>query len=164
MLNFGCQISNGEYIFKIDDDDYYSPLYIKNSIDLHKKTHNKCIVGKSSFPVYFQDKDELRYYGWKLNEGYTNWIGGFSLSFHRNVLNYTNFKFLSKSEDSSFIQSAEKYGFKLYTSELNNDCIFIRIKKYNTLHDESIYTNSKSINKENDVVLRKLIKNIKFLN
>ena len=44
MLNFGANISNGEYLFKIDDDDYYSPLWIENTVNLHKKTNNKYLL------------------------------------------------------------------------------------------------------------------------
>ena len=164
MFNFAINISNGEYLFKIDDDDYYSKEWVSNSIDLHKQNENYCVVGKSSFYVYFSEAKEMRIYGWNYDEKETDWIGGFSISFHRSLTNYNNFKFLSKGEDSSFIKYSVKLGYVLYTQELNEDIIFIRNNKYNTLNDDTIYKNSKLV--EDSEVLERLtniVSNIEFL-
>lgn len=164
MFNFAINISNGEYLFKIDDDDYYSKEWVTNSINLHKKNENYCVIGKSSFYVYFSEVKEMRIYGWSYDEKETDWIGGFSISFHRSLTNFNNFKFLSKGEDSSFIKYSVKLGYVLYTQELNEDIIFIRNNKYNTLNDDSIYKNSKLV-EDNDVLerLTNIITNIEFL-
>ena len=155
MFNFAINISNGEYLFKIDDDDYYSKKWVTNSIRLHKNNENYCVIGKASFYVYFSELKEMRCYGWECEEKETEWIAGFSISFHRSITNYNNFKFLSKGEDSSFIKYSMKLGYILYTHELNEDIIFIRNNKYNTLNDDSIYENSKLV--EDEPVLNRLM-------
>ena len=164
MFNFGINITDGEYLFKMDDDDYYSNKWITNSISLHKKNDNYCLIGKSSFYVYFSEVKEMRCYGWNYNEKKTDWIGGFSISFHRSITNYNNFKFLSKGEDSSFIKYSIKLGYDVYTHKLNDDIIFIRNNKYNTLNDDSIYTNSQLVeDKEVLSRLTNIVNKIEFL-
>jgi len=164
MMNYGINNSDGEYIFKMDDDDYYSPEYICNQVRLHKKYDNNRVIGKSSFYIYFKDTDEIKYYGWKLKEGVTDWIGGFSISFHRSLTDMTNFKYLSVGEDSNFIETSKTYGYNLSTSELNQDVIFIRYDKLNTLIDNSLYRNSHTIeDKTVETELRAKLANITYL-
>ena len=106
----------------------------------------------------------MRCYGWNYNEKKTDWIGGFSISFHRSIANYNNFKFLSKGEDSSFIKYSIKVGYDVYTHKLNDDIIFIRNHKYNTLKDDSIYNNSKLVeDKEVLSRLTNIVNKIEFL-
>ncbi|MBP0616674.1 glycosyltransferase [Jiella mangrovi] len=57
-MNVGIGHSNGQYWAKMDDDDYYGPRYLSDTM-LNRNFTDFDIVGKSQHFVYIEDYDKL---------------------------------------------------------------------------------------------------------
>jgi spore maturation protein CgeB/2-polyprenyl-3-methyl-5-hydroxy-6-metoxy-1,4-benzoquinol methylase len=57
-LNLGIEKASGDLIAKIDDDDYYGPNYLTDSVLAFDYAPNAGVVGKQSFFAYMEDRDQ----------------------------------------------------------------------------------------------------------
>lgn len=112
-LNFGVLKSNYDYIAKFDDDDYYGPNYLTGAMEAFKNK-NVSIVGKSSYYIYFKNKNALVFVSGIEND-ITDTVAGASLVFRKEVCKTVPFEKVNRAEDYFFIDQSKKAGFTVYS-------------------------------------------------
>ncbi|ALC92528.1 hypothetical protein AM500_24265 [Bacillus sp. FJAT-18017] len=129
-LNKGVHAASFEYIGKMDDDDYYSPTYLKETYETLVQTKAD-VVGKGSFYIYFKRNHELRLYNpkhenlWIVNNGSNQYkssyfLSGGTLTFKKDVIKRVPFPAVNIGEDSGFQQKCFEQGMKMYSSSKEN--------------------------------------------
>jgi cellulose synthase/poly-beta-1,6-N-acetylglucosamine synthase-like glycosyltransferase len=122
-LNFAIDKSGYDYFAKFDDDDFYGPYYLKNSMDGFKHP-NVSIVGKNSFYMYIKSHNALILVN-DVQHAYTNWVAGATLVVKKEVFNQIRFRSLNLAEDSYFVQDCNNNGLLFYAID-NSDFVAIR--------------------------------------
>ncbi|MFW1808255.1 glycosyltransferase [Acinetobacter ursingii] len=116
-LNKAASLSTGEYLAKMDDDDFYFENYITDMI-LPFKFGNFGLVGKKEIFVYLEESDKtiLRY----PNQSHrvTDFVAGPTLIIKRSVFDSVNgFNNVNNGEDSSLIEKLKEKGVAVYSSD-----------------------------------------------
>ncbi len=116
-LNKAASLSTGEYLAKMDDDDFYFENYITDMI-LPFKFGNFGLVGKKEIFVYLEESDKtiLRY----PNQSHrvTDFVAGPTLIIKRSVFDSVNgFNNVNNGEDSSLIEKLKEKGIAVYSSD-----------------------------------------------
>ncbi|OMF31783.1 glycosyl transferase family 2 [Paenibacillus sp. FSL H8-0548] len=130
-LNYGTSIASYNYIAKLDDDDYYSPYYIEEAMQLFLNT-NAEIVGKRSCYFYFPHLSKLllRKTSVPFNSRCRK-IAGATIMFHKNVFKEVQFSTkLRQGTDVRFVQGCIKKGFRVFTTSPYN---FVAFRRENRL-------------------------------
>lgn len=116
-----------DFYAKMDDDDYYGPNYLSDSLDAFKYS-GADVLGKMSVYTYVEATDKL-YMRFGGNEHkYTDFLTGASLIIKKDVFKKVRFKELNKGEDTNFLKDAKSKGFIIFSSDIYN---FICIRRKN---------------------------------
>ncbi|MBL3846435.1 glycosyltransferase [Bacillus paranthracis] len=129
-LNFAVGKTKGEFIAKMDDDDYYAPNYLKDMLMSFDYT-DASIIGKSTYLVHFEENNALvkRKIG-AGEERYSNFVAGATLVFKKEVFEkLKGFDDRNTGEDTKFIEKALKNGYKIYSNDSYNFCVIRRKNK-----------------------------------
>lgn len=118
-LNAGITRAQFPLIAKFDDDDYYSPFYLKEQVNGLRRTKSD-IVGKHSCLVYLGASKTLLVRSPKEKNKYVEFIQGGTLLFKREILNKVRFTDRSIGEDVTFLRQCRKRGFKTYATSPYN--------------------------------------------
>lgn len=118
-LNAGITRARFPLIAKFDDDDYYSPFYLKEQVNGLKRTKSD-IVGKHSCLVYLGASKTLLVRSPKEKNKYVEFIQGGTLLFKREILKKVRFTDRSVGEDVTFLRQCRKRGFKTYATSPYN--------------------------------------------
>jgi cellulose synthase/poly-beta-1,6-N-acetylglucosamine synthase-like glycosyltransferase len=127
-LNFGAQKAKHPFVAKFDDDDYYSPYYLKHSMNAFEET-NASVVGKTTIYMYFKKQKLLtefnpNRFGGELadNEGKynNNLLMGGTLIIKKSVFNHVQFSNTNIAEDAAFCLACISQGFTLYSTTKEN--------------------------------------------
>ncbi|MDK2918547.1 MAG: hypothetical protein PWQ37_1280 [Candidatus Petromonas sp.] len=122
--NYAIEKSNLDYIAIFDDDDFYAPNYLNESIKTFYKI-NTDVVGKASFFTYFEKSKILALYhhlrGINKENQYVGHVADSSLVFRRNVLEKIG-KYPSNQRDPDvrFQDLCSYHGFKIYSTHRFN--------------------------------------------
>jgi cellulose synthase/poly-beta-1,6-N-acetylglucosamine synthase-like glycosyltransferase len=118
-LNFAIGKSKHPFVAKFDDDDYYAPNYLVNSLKtLH---HVKAdVVGKGSYFMYLEGKKLLMLRRPKQENKFVKYIGGATIVAKRKVFNKVRFSNRTLSEDMKFLQDCRAKGFKIFSTDKYN--------------------------------------------
>ena len=117
-LNFGIEKANYDFIAKFDDDDYYGPYYLSNSMGAFQNK-DISILGKSSYYVYFKNKRALMLIQNKENS-FDETVAGATFIFRKEVYQKVQFEKRSRAEDYFFIEECKKSGYKIYATTKND--------------------------------------------
>jgi len=129
-LNFAVKSTSSEVIAKFDDDDYYGPRYLAETIKAFDYT-NAHIIGKSTSYVYFQGSKTLAIRNPKRENTYVNRIEGPTMIIKREVFDRVSFQNKSLGEDVQFCKDCMKNGFKIFSTDRHN---FVYIRHFSTSH------------------------------
>ena len=100
--NFLNDKADGSFICFWDDDDYYPPTRIAESVKALKANPDKLIAGGSAMYCYFPDRDEV----WQLGPYGTNHSTAAVFFFRKELLEQTTFdEHLFLSEEKSFLKN-----------------------------------------------------------
>ena len=121
-LNHGINHATHDIIAKFDDDDYYSPKYLSESIKAFKYAD---VIGKATTYVYFEASKTLAIRSPKRDNRYVYRVEGPTLLFKKEVFNTVKFADKSLGEDIQFCKDCTKNGIKIYSSDIYN-YIYIR--------------------------------------
>ncbi|NIK77612.1 glycosyltransferase involved in cell wall biosynthesis [Paenibacillus castaneae] len=128
-LNFGVSQAKYDYIAKFDDDDYYSPNYILES--MHLFTHSKAdVVGKRTCYFYFPHRSTLLLRRTSVPP-YSPCvrIAGGTIMFHKRVFHHVRFSTqVYQGSDVRFVNACLKKGYHVYTTSSYN---FVGIRRAN---------------------------------
>jgi len=118
-LNAGITRARFPLIAKFDDDDYYSPFYLKEQVNGLRRTKSD-IVGKHSCLVYLGASKMLLVRSPKEKNKYVEFIQGGTLLFKKEILKKVRFTDRSIGEDVTFLRQCRKRGFKTYATSPYN--------------------------------------------
>lgn len=113
-LNFGVGKSKYKYIAKFDDDDYYGPKYITDSLKSFKTT-DAGLIGKQAIYVYFKEDNDLTIMAGSMENQYVDFITGSTMIFKKEIFNKVRFSDISLSEDVEFCRACIRNRIKLYS-------------------------------------------------
>lgn len=127
-LNFGSMQARYDVIAKLDDDDYYSPIYLANAIRTLKETGAN-VVGKAGIFVYFKKDKLLTIFRPRMNAIFLKnkrvFLAGGTLVFKKEVLKKVKFQALNSGEDIQFQKDCLDQKLSLYSGSFH-DYVSIR--------------------------------------
>ncbi len=133
-INFAINKSNYPIIAKFDDDDYYGPEYLSDSLKILKYTEAS-IVGKSSTYVYFEKDKLLALKNNNRDNRYVFRVEGATLMFKKEIFDYIKFKSKNLGEDLEFCKSATREGLKIFSSNIHH---YLYIRNINNNHSWNV--------------------------
>lgn len=153
-LNVGVRLSRHPLIAKFDDDDYYGPDYLADSVRTLTTT-GADIVGKRAHYMYLTGKKLLlhRYYT-KANR-YVSLIQGATLLVKRHVFGRVGFPDRNRGECVRFCSDCRALGFKIYAGTPRH---FIAMRRSGS-KDHTWIVSDRSLLTKNVKVLK--VKNIR---
>lgn len=114
-LNYGVEKANHQIIAKFDDDDYYGPKYLSDSIKAFNISGVKIVVKAANF-VYFVEKKILAIRTPREENKFVSFGNGSTLIFKKEIFNKVKFKDVSISEDVFFCQDCIRNNMKIYST------------------------------------------------
>ncbi|POO76550.1 glycosyltransferase family 2 protein [Bacillus sp. MBGLi97] len=128
-LNFGIKKATFDYIAKFDDDDYYAPNYLTQSIYYLHKT-NADVIGKRTIYIYFEERNLLAIHKPGKEDKLVNQgLKGATLIFKKEICNKVPFPKLNLGEDTFFIRECIKNKFRIYSTSKDNYVCLRKSKK-----------------------------------
>ncbi|WCK56532.1 glycosyltransferase family A protein [Aneurinibacillus sp. Ricciae_BoGa-3] len=147
-LNYGVKKSKYHYVAKFDDDDYYAPSYLKDSIHVFKKT-SADIVGKSAHYLWLVGRKTLILRNPHLENKFVSLLPGATLVIKRNVFHKVKFSNQTIGEDDKFCKDATAKGFKIFSGGRKN---FIAVRRKNTKTHTWMISEKKLLSKNNKII------------
>jgi glycosyltransferase involved in cell wall biosynthesis len=123
-LNVGIKKAKYNILAKFDDDDYYAPHYLKESLHaLKRKKAN--IVGKHTSFLYFEGPKALMVFRRGGEKQYCRTVKGGTLVFRRSLWDKVKFnEKLTSGSDVKFLRDCRNRGYRVYSvSKYNYVCI-----------------------------------------
>jgi hypothetical protein len=119
VVNAGFRAADGEFIGKIDDDDFYGPEFVADLIDAFQYTEAG-IVGKQSYYAYIENLDAtvIRFPG--AEHMYVPWVAGATMIVKRSVFDAVQFQYQQAGSDSQFMRDAAALGVRIYSANRYN--------------------------------------------
>ena len=130
-LNFGIEKARYDYIAKFDDDDYYGPSYLSQSMEAFSISDEIGVVGKNSYYFYFTEDKQL-YQPTTDEPGFCDHVSGATLFFKREVWEKVKFRKRNRAEDYFFIHDVLNAGYKIYSTNKQNFTVIRNREKYHT--------------------------------
>lgn len=115
-FNKASELVRGEYIAKMDDDDFYFANYLSDML-IPFSFGNYGLVGKSEIYMYLSGANKLirRFPGMKHRN--VDFVAGATFVFKTDVFKKYKFKSLNRGEDSDLINRLKKDGVQIYASD-----------------------------------------------
>lgn len=127
-LNYAVKKTKYNYIAKFDDDDYYAPYYLTDSLQAFKRT-NADIIGKRAHYMYLRGSKTLILRFPNDEKRYVSILPGATLVIKRNVFSKVQFPNQNIGEDDGFCLLSKNKGYKIYSAEKDN---FVAIRRKNS--------------------------------
>jgi glycosyltransferase involved in cell wall biosynthesis len=124
-LNAALEVATGDYVAKIDDDDYYGPDYISDALLAFDYAPTIGLVGKRTFFAYMEATDEtvLRFPGQSYK--YCRQVHGGTLLWDRRRLEDLRFDPVKRGTDTKFLESVRRLGVPIFSTDAFN---FIHVR------------------------------------
>lgn len=151
-LNYGVKLAKYNHIAKFDDDDYYAPGYLKDSMQILRQT-NADIVGKRSHYMYLDGKKVLLHRYYNMADKYVSLVQGATLVVKRHVFSKVSFPSRNRGESVKFCADCRSKGFKIYSGNPYN---FVAHRRKNSkdhtwiVSDKSLITSQVKVLKVKD--------------
>lgn len=118
-LNIGVSTATGQYVTKMDDDDYYGAHYVADTINTFSY-FNVPVLGHDAFFLYFEGSKQL--YARKPGRQYrrTTFVCGATLTFERTLLNKVSFRDVSTNIDGFFCADVSALKLRIFCLDLFN--------------------------------------------
>ena len=114
-LNFGVLQSKYDFIAKFDDDDYYGPKYLSDSIKACDST-DADVVGKGASFVYFKKSKTLAIRFLEKENKYVKHMDGPTFLIKKKVFDKVKFANIPSGVDTQFSKDCIRNGFKIYST------------------------------------------------
>ncbi|MDP4552068.1 glycosyltransferase [Alkalihalobacillus macyae] len=148
-LNFAIAKAKYPILAKFDDDDYYSPKYLTQAMQVFR-TLDASVVGKMSVSTYFEAKEIIAIRKPNHENTYLNnvgfnapHLGGGTLVWKKSLSDYVRFPNRNVGEDVLFQMMCHQNGFKIYSTDKNH---YVSVRRKNK--------QTHTWNAEDDVVLK----------
>jgi len=115
-LNMGVAATSGEYVAKMDDDDFYFEKYLSDMM-IPFSFGNYGLVGKKEIFIYLEghDKTFVRFKGERHKA--TDFVAGPTFVVKREVLLASHFADVNRGEDSNLLKNIRAQGHKIYAAD-----------------------------------------------
>jgi len=123
-LNHGLDHATGTYITKMDDDDYYGPHHLTDTLLAHTYT-NAHITGKWGNIVYLRDRDITIDWRVEHEEDFGSHLPGATMLLTRDLLAQFRFNRVRHGVDSTLLQRARRRGAVAYSTHRFD---FVRVR------------------------------------
>ncbi|WP_221563885.1 UDP-glucose 4-epimerase GalE [Alkalihalobacillus sp. TS-13] len=131
-LNFAVEQTNYEIIANFEDDDYYAPEYLTESVSTLEKT-NADVIGKTTVFLFMPERKVLTIFNSNNEHQYVNdqtrfgkqYLQGGTLVMKRHIFEKVTFRNQIKELDRLFCQDCVDKGFKVYSAGME-DFVYIR--------------------------------------
>ena len=131
-LNFAVEQAKYDTIAKFDDDDYYGPKYISDTVKSFETTDAQ-VIGKAANFVYFVEKKLLAIRTPKEENRYVRFANGSTLVFKKEIFDKVKFRDMSLAEDVYFCHDCIKNGIRIYSTNKYHHIYFRHpVKKNHT--------------------------------
>ena len=120
-LNFAVRKAKYEWIAKCDDDDYYGPYYLSESVHFIKRT-NADIVGKRSYYIFWTGSKQLRIRFPGQENRPSRLVHGGTIIARKKILQAVPFADCSLGEDHRFLRACRLKGYRIYSMSRFNYC------------------------------------------
>jgi len=114
-LNCGTAIARQPLIAKFDDDDYYSPHYLREQVTALVRTRS-AVVGKHACLVYLAASHRLIIRSPRERNKFLTFVQGGTIVFRRSVLSKVRFADISLGEDVRFLRACRRQGQSVYAT------------------------------------------------
>ncbi|MFC4100222.1 glycosyltransferase [Paenibacillus xanthanilyticus] len=118
-LNYAAGLARYDWIAKFDDDDYYAPNYLSESVDTMLRT-NADIVGKRAHYMYLSGRGLLLLRYRRMENRPVDQVQGATLLFKRSVLRRIRFRDANRGECVRFCADAREAGYAVYAGSRHN--------------------------------------------
>ena len=118
-LNRGVEEASGDYIAKMDDDDYYGENYLSDMM-LAADFSGAEILGKGTYFVHMKAENITALRSVASQHEFTDFVAGATLTGRREVLREIRFPDCTRGEDSSLLATASKAGCRIYSADAFN--------------------------------------------
>lgn len=147
-LNYGAELSRHDLIAKFDDDDYYAPDYLSESVRAMLQT-NADIVGKRAHYMYLSGKKRLLLRYASMANQYVPMVQGATLLVKRQVFSRVSFPDRNQGECVKFCSDSLAKGFKIYAGSRHN---FLAMRRKNSKDHTWIVSDSQLIAKKVKII------------
>ncbi|MFD1176413.1 glycosyltransferase [Paenibacillus puldeungensis] len=127
-LNYAVSKTKYSYIAKFDDDDYYAPYYLTDSLNVFQRTKAD-VIGKRAHYMYLRGSKTLILRFPHDEHRPVTKLPGATLVIKRNVLNNVRFPDQNVGEDDLFCIRSKRKGYKVYSAGKYN---FVAIRRKNS--------------------------------
>lgn len=115
-LNELVEHSTGSIIAKFDDDDYYLPNYLRDSVNI-LSVMEADLTGKATIFYYLEERNLLVRKWPDQEHRWTDKVSGATFVGRRSLFEKVKFQSLSRGEDSAFLSGVKKLGGKVYSAD-----------------------------------------------
>lgn len=137
-LNFGVEKAKYTYIAKMDDDDYYGPLYLTEALTTLKQ-FKADVVGKRTCFMYLIHEKELRLRFPRREKREVSILQGATIFTTKKLLQLIPFGRKNLGECLHFLKRCKKKGYKIYSSSRYNYAILRNHAQSHTWRPSSNY-------------------------
>lgn len=113
-LNFAVQKSIYPIVARFDDDDYYGPKYLCDSIKSFDNANTK-LIGKHTIYVYFTKEKNLAIKDQGHENQFLYFLNGATMLFKKEIFKKIRFRNISVNEDVFFCKDCVKNGIIPYS-------------------------------------------------
>ncbi|SHE29071.1 Spore maturation protein CgeB [Tissierella praeacuta DSM 18095] len=124
-INFGIKRAKYPYVSKFDDDDYYGPNYLVDTMNAFKYT-DADVVGKNTLYAYMEASKSLVLRYPNQEHQYSQYVAGSTLTMRKRIFDYLSFSDLSRGEDTKFLMDCINMGIKIYATDRFNHIVIRR--------------------------------------
>lgn len=119
ILNCGFDATEGDFLFRMDDDDFYGANYVRDQLNAIRFS-GADLVGKAETYMYFEGEDAtyLTFPGKAHRD--TDFVRGATFAGPRETFSTYRFKEQRTGEDSDFLTRLKQGGGRIYSSDRFN--------------------------------------------
>jgi len=118
-LNEGLDTVRGEFVAKMDDDDYYGANYLSD-LALATLYTDAEVIGKRSYYCYLEGSDQLVLRFPEQGYRHVDFVSGATLFVRRKVFDRVRFKAVQRGTDTLFLRQCQAEGFRIYSADPYN--------------------------------------------
>ncbi|MCT1443372.1 glycosyltransferase family protein [Corynebacterium glucuronolyticum] len=111
--------TTGDYLFRMDDDDWYGPNYLRdlrNAIEFSSAD----LVGKASAYIYFESEDQTILASKRIENCYTDFVRGPTFAGPRETFEKFPFPSINRGEDTHLVRSVRAAKGLVYSADRFN--------------------------------------------
>ncbi len=115
-FNFAAEYAKGEFIAKMDDDDFYFKHYLSDML-LPFSFGDYGMVGKKELYMYLSGSNKLVKRFPSMKHRIVDFVAGPTFVVKRRVFEQIRFEARNTGEDSSFVKNVQAAGYKIYAAD-----------------------------------------------